>query len=158
MFEEKKRLKLELSHRGGGGDNVYLDIDRESAGTRRLLFMLGPIFRALDEGTLIVIDELDASLHTRACEAILELFGSQKTNPHGAQLVVTTHDTNLLHSPLVRRDQIWFVELNKKGATRVFPLTDIRTRKDDNIEKGYLQGRYGAIPNQLSAADLIHES
>ena len=113
------------------------------------------MFRALDEGTLLVIDESDASLHTQACEAVLALFSSATTNPKGAQLIATTHDTNLLRSPLLRRDQIWFTEKDAEGATHLYPLTDIRTRKGDNLEKGYLQGRYGAIPFAGPISDLI---
>ena len=140
------RTAIELAHLGRDGEQVYLDLDMESAGTRRLLFVLGPAFRALDEGTPLFVDELDASLHTQAAEAVLRLFCSPETNPKGAQLVATTHDTNLMRSPLLRRDQLWFTEKDAAGATRLYPLTDIRTRKGDDIGKGYLQGRYGAVP------------
>ena len=164
-----KSAAFELAHRGQDGEAIYLELDRESAGTRRLLIILGLSYRALGEGAVLVIDELDASLHTRACEGVLKLFCSPETNPKGAQIVATTHDTNLMNAPLLRRDQVWLTEkddvdatlmnapllrrdqvwLTEKdgvGATRLYPLTDIRTRKGDNIEKGYLQGRYGAIP------------
>ena len=118
----------------------------ESAGTLRLLMVLSLVFRALDDGAPVVIDELDASLHTLASEAVVLLFCSKKTNPKGAQLIATTHDTNLLDSQMLRRDQVWFTEKDAYGATLLFPLTEIRTRSSDNLEKGYLQGRYGAIP------------
>ena len=140
------RRPLKLAHRGRDGEPVYLDLERESAGTRRLLVVLGRVFQALDEGVPIFIDELDASLHTQAAEAVLRLFCSPKTNPKGAQLVATTHDTNLMRSPVLRRDQLWFIEKDAGGATRLYPLTDIRTRKGDDIGRGYLQGRYGAVP------------
>lgn len=109
----------------------------------------------MDQGTPILIDELNASLHTQACEAILALFSLPAINAKGAQLIATTHDTNLLHSPLLRRDQIWFTEKDGDGATHLYPLTDVRTRKGDNLERGYLQGRYGAIPFAGSASDLV---
>ncbi len=140
------RTSIELAHRGRDGEDVYLDLDLESAGTRRLLVVLVLVFQALDEGTLLFIDELDASLHTQAAEKVLRLFCSPGTNPKGAQLVATTHDTNLLRSPVLRRDQIWFTEKDAEGATVLYPLTDIRTRKGDDIGRGYLQGRYGAVP------------
>ena len=143
---EDKRVTIELAHRGRGDTPFYLDMERESAGTRRLLIVLALAFHALDEGAPLFIDELDASLHTKAAEAVLKLFCSRETNPKGAQLIATTHDTNLLDSSLLRRDEVWFTEKDNEGATRLYPLTDIRTRKDDNIEKGYLQGRYGAVP------------
>ena len=144
--ESPKQFTIELGHRGQGNDPFYLELDRESVGTRRLLVMLVFAFRALDEGATLFIDELNASLHTQAAETVLKLFCSRETNPKGAQLIATTHDTNLLASSLLRRDEVWFTEKDTEGATRIYPLTDIRTRRGDNIEKGYLQGRYGAVP------------
>ena len=142
-----KRVSVEFAHRAQDGTLVYLELERESAGTRRLLFVLSLAFRALDEGVPLFIDELDASLHTHACKDVLKLFCSRKNNPNGAQLVATTHDTNLMDSSVLRRDQLWFIRKDAEGATELFPLTDIRTRKGDDIEKGYLQGRYGAVPS-----------
>ncbi len=147
--------KVEFAHRGRDGAEVYFDLDDESDGTRQLVESLTPAFRALDTGSLMVVDELDASLHTQACEALLALFASPKTNPKGAQLIATTHDTNLLRSPFLRRDEVWFTEKDVEGATHLYPLTDFRTRKGDNLERGYLQGRYGAIPFAGSPADII---
>ena len=141
---------IELAHRGPQGD-VYLELERESAGTRRLLVVLGQLFDALDAGMPLVVDELDVSLHTQASLALVELFCSPRTNPNGAQLIATVHDTNLLDAPILRRDQIWFAEKCPEGATVIYPLTDIRTRKGDNLERGYLQKRYGATPRHLKA-------
>ena len=138
------KITIELAHRDRNGNDVYFGLNLESAGTRRLLIVLDLVFRALDRGTSLFIDELDASLHTQAAEEVLGLFCLPETNPKGAQLVATTHDTNLMRSPVLRRDQLWFIEKDRTGATRLYPLTDIRTRKGDNIEKGYLQGRFGA--------------
>ena len=143
---EDKEVTIELAHRGQDGGSIYFDLNWESAGTRRLLVVLELAFRALDDGVALYIDELDASLHTQACEAVLKLFCSSETNPKGAQLIATTHDTNLLNSPSLRRDQLWFTEKDDAGATQLYPLTDIRTRRGDNFERGYLQGRYGAVP------------
>ncbi|MYA79128.1 MAG: ATP-binding protein, partial [Acidobacteriia bacterium] len=144
---EGKQVSIEFAHRGRDGKEFYLEMQRESAGTIRLLFVLTLAFRALDEGVPLFIDELDASLHTYACEEVLKLFCSRKNNPNGAQLVATTHDTNLMGSPVLRRDQLYFIQKDAEGATGLYPLTDIRTRKGDDIEKGYLQGRYGAVPS-----------
>ena len=141
-----KRTTIELGHRGFGNEPFYLEFERESAGTRRLLIVLNLVFHTLNKGAPLFIDELTASLHTQAAEAVLKLFCSKETNPKGAQLIATTHDTNLLASSLLRRDEVWFTEKDIEGATRLYPLTDIRTRKGDNIEKGYLQGRYGGVP------------
>ncbi len=144
--EAHQQVSIELEHQAADGNRISLALERESSGTRRLLVMLGPIFKALDGGGVVIIDELGANLHTQVCEAILALFCSKETNPLGAQLVATTHDTNLLRSELLRRDQIWFAEKDSDGATEIYPLTDFKTRKGDNIEKGYVQGRYGAVP------------
>lgn len=146
---------IKLGHRNTDGEFTYFDLEHESAGTRRLLVLLSSAFQALDSGTAMIVDELDASLHTQACEALLALFSTPKTNPRGAQLVATTHDTNLLRCPSLRRDQVWFIEKGRDGASHLYPLTDIRTRKGDNIERGYLQGRYGAIPFSGSLVDLL---
>ena len=94
----------------------------------------------------MVIDELDASLHTDLVLRLVSLFTDPRINTKGAQLLATTHDTNLLSSDILRRDQIWFTEKDREGATRLFPLTDFRTRRQDNIERGYLDGRFGAVP------------
>ena len=148
LEDEDKHVAIELAHQGQGGKKVYFDLDRESAGTRRLLIILGQVYQALDKGLPLVVDELDASLHTYACEAVLKLFCTPETNGNGAQLIATTHDTNLMNSTLLRRDQFWFAEKNSEGATEIYPLTDIKTRKGDNVELGYLQGRYGALPGE----------
>lgn len=145
MFEAWQK-RLMLFHEVAGGGSIPLDLSRESAGTRRLLMTLSEIFRALDHGTPFVLDEIDSSLHTLAVEHILELFASEETNPYGAQLITTTHDTNLLRSAHLRRDEIWFTEKDRTGATQLYPLTDFSPRASANLEKGYLLGRYGAIP------------
>jgi hypothetical protein len=151
----KNQRYIELGHQGQNGNPVYLDFQTESDGTRRLLFLLSSAFGVLDEGSVFISDELNASLHTQACEALVSLFCSRETNPRGAQLIATTHDTNLLQSKTLRRDQIWFTEKTEEGATRLYPLTDIRTRKGDNLEKAYLQGRYGAVAVSGSVKDIL---
>jgi len=147
--------RISLGHEGHQGKLVFFDLALESGGTLRLLALLSSIFNALDKGSVIVIDELDASLHTYLAEDIVLLFNSKSTNKKGAQLIATTHDTNLLNAKTIRRDQIWFTEKNNKGATALYPLTDIKTRNTDNIEKGYLEGRFGAVPFRGSIEALI---
>ena len=147
--------QIQLGHKGVGGDSVYFDLQQESEGTKRLLRFLIPAFRALDAGAVMVVDELDASLHTHACDLVIALFSSPATNPKGAQLIATTHDTNLLQSAYLRRDQVWLAEKDAEGATHLYPLTDFRTRKTDNLERGYLEGRYGAIPFSGRSSDIL---
>jgi hypothetical protein len=151
----EQRVDVQLTHQGARDEPVYFELSQESEGTQRLLGLLAPAFRALDIGALMVVDELDASLHTHACELLIALFSSPKTNPKGAQLLATTHDTNLLRSSHLRRDQVWLTEKDSEGATHLYPLTDFRTRKSDNLERGYLQGRYGAIPFSGDPADVL---
>lgn len=152
---EKIDYKIQLAHQGPKEKVVYLDFKAESDGTKRLYLLLSYAFRALDKGTIFISDELDASLHTQACEALVSLFTAPETNPLGAQLIATTHDTNLLQSKMLRRDQVWFAEKTNEGATHLYPLTDIRTRKGDNLEKAYLQGRYGAVGVSGSVKDIL---
>ena len=151
--------EVELAHRGVDGNRVFFEGARESAGTRRLFIMLRFVFQALDHGTLLLIDELDSSLHPHACEAVLNLFCSHRSNPHGAQLLATVHNTSLMSSPIVRRDQLWFVEKERQGATKLYSLTDFKTRKGDDFELGYLQGRFGAVPFYAAPRDLeiVHQ-
>ena len=122
--DDDKHVAIELAHRGRQGESAYLDLDSESAGTRRLLIVLGLAYQALDKGTPLCIDEVDASLHTYASEAILKLFCRPEINRNGAQLIATTHDTNLMKSSCLRRDQLWFTEKTWEGATELYPLTD----------------------------------
>jgi AAA15 family ATPase/GTPase len=146
---------LQIGHQGEDGEPIYFDLPQESEGTRRLIRLLLPVFKVLDAGTAMAVDELDASLHTQACELVIALFSSRQTNPKGAQLIATTHDTNLLRSSHLRRDQVWLTEKDSRGATHLYPLTDFRTRKGDNLARGYLQGRYGAIPFSGQPSDIL---
>jgi AAA15 family ATPase/GTPase len=150
-----KLPSIQLSHPSVDGEPVFFDLDAESMGTKRLLSLLRPALRVLEQGGVLVIDEIDASLHTKACEAVIALFSFSVKNVAGAQLIATTHDTNLLRSAFLRRDQIWFTEKEPNGATHLYPLSDFHTRQGDNIEKGYLQGRYGAIPFAGAPDELI---
>ena len=114
--------------------------------------MAGHIFEVLDSGWVLVIDELDAKMHPLISQQIIKLFNDPKTNPNNAQLIFTTHDTHLLSSKMLRRDQIWFTEKNDVEQTDLYCLTDIvlpdgsKPRNDANYEKNYIAGRYGAIP------------
>lgn len=131
----------------GNERNVKLDFEEESLGTKNI-FILNPfLLHVLKEGKMLVIDELDRSLHPFLVKYIVKLFNSEEYNKNGAQLIFNTHDTNLLSLNLFRRDQIWFTEKDyKSGATDMYPLDDFPVRKTENIQKGYLNGRYGAIP------------
>jgi predicted ATPase len=154
---EEDDTAIELGHLDLNGRETFLPLKLESSGTRRLLNVMRIVYTALDEGSVVAIDELEASLHTQACEAILALFAIKETNPKGAQLLTTTHNTNLLTSEYLRRDQVWLVEKDKKSLSSVYPLTNIKTRKSDNLEKGYLEGRFGAVPFTKSILTFVTE-
>jgi AAA15 family ATPase/GTPase len=137
--------KLRLLHRFGD-KTVPLPLDQESGGTIAYLSLLGPVVDALRKGIPLLVDELDASLHPLLAIELIRLFNSPSTNPNGAQLIFNTHDTNLLSSGVLRRDQIWFTEKGQDASSHLFPLSDFKPRRQENLENGYLQGRYGAIP------------
>lgn len=131
--------------RADEGEEVAFDLFDESDGTQKLFEFAGGWLRALDSGATLFVDELDRSLHPKLTRYLVELFNSSD-NKKDAQLVFTTHDTTLLDPDLLRRDQIWFVEKNKESASQVYSLLEFSPRKDEALERGYLKGRYGAIP------------
>ncbi|NJO83671.1 MAG: AAA family ATPase [Blastochloris sp.] len=106
----------------------------------------GPIVSALQRGHVLAVDEIDGSLHPLLVRCLIALFHSAETNPHDAQLIMNTHDVTLLDTRLFRRDQIWFTEKDEHGASRLYPLSDYSPRKDEALTKGYMHGRYGAVP------------
>jgi hypothetical protein len=143
---DKRALRVvQLLHRIGG-QSVPLEARQESNGTLTYLSLLGPIVSALKTGAVLCIDELDKSLHPLIAVQVIRLFNSRPTNSQNAQLIFNTHDTNLLSSGDLRRDQIWFTEKDAEGSSHLYPLTDFKPRRQENLENGYLQGRYGAIP------------
>ncbi|MCW3097830.1 MAG: hypothetical protein JWL77_3448 [Chthonomonadaceae bacterium] len=119
---------------------------QESEGTRKLFSMAGKIVEVLKHGHILAIDEMDARLHPSLTRKIVELFHSRVSNPKNAQLIFATHDTNLLDNRLFRRDQIWFTEKNRMGATDLYSLAELKVRNDASYERDYIDGRYGAIP------------
>jgi AAA15 family ATPase/GTPase len=107
---------------------------------------VGTWLQSLRAGQIVIADELDASLHPILVRKLIEMFHDTDINTGNAQLIFNTHDTTLLDLTLFRRDQIWFVEKEKYGESHLYPLSDFSPRKDESLHKGYLQGRYGAIP------------
>lgn len=153
---EKEAKEVIFSHQIGNSLQPFREF-QESRGTIAFLSSLAPILRALDGGGLLCIDELDHSLHPLLAIEVIRLFCDPKRNPKGAQLIFNTHDTNLLSADLLRRDQIWFTEKARDGASQLYPLTDFKPRREENLETGYLQGRYGAIPFLNPDGLLGHE-
>lgn len=137
--------QVSLVHRGRAS-GVRLPFMAESDGTKHLFMLAGYVFETLQSGGVLCIDELDASLHPSMALELVRLFNDPKRNPKNAQLLFNTHNTLLLSQKVLRRDQIWFTEKDSEGATHLYPLTDFKPRREENIELGYLQGRYGAVP------------
>ena len=131
-------------------DDPWLALDQESDGTKALFFRAQLIIDVIWSGGIIVIDELEKSLHPLLAQRIIDLFNDPLGNPLNAQIIFTTHDTNLLSglrsSVPLRRDQVWLTEKSRQGSTHLLPLTVYQPRKGENLEKGYLIGRYGGIP------------
>ena len=134
--------------------NFDFDI-QESAGTQKLLAILGPFFESLESGDSLFIDELDSRLHPNIVSHLIKMFNSKDTNPNNAQLIFNTHNTNLLNENLFRRDQVWFTEKNRYGEAKLFSLADIKIRKGENYEEKYLDGRYGGVPYLEDISNLF---
>ena len=136
-----------LRHQMIGGKSAELDIDEESHGTQKMFALAGPWLDSLAEGNVIVFDELHDNLHPALVRFLINRFHDPESNPHGAQLVFSTHDTSILDQDMFRPDQIWFCERDEHLETSLFPLSDFRPRRGvENLEKAYLAGRFGALP------------
>ena len=149
--QKQKNIKISMIHEIKDDNNKVkpydLNLINESSGTQ-ILFSFAPILKdVFENGKILVVDEIERSLHPNLVEMIIRFFHNPEINKGNAQLIFNTHDTNLLSLELFRRDQIWFAEKNaEKGTTDLYPLDDFSVRKTENIQKGYLNGRYGAIP------------
>lgn len=146
---EYEAMGFSLTHRGTAGE-IELDASDESLGTLIWLGLVGPVVESLTEGSVFLVDELDASLHPMLVSRLIRLFEDPKTNPRRAQLIFNTHDVTILGdstpSNLVSRDQIWFTEKLNDGRSRLYPLSDFSPRKGEAIARRYIAGRYGATP------------
>jgi energy-coupling factor transporter ATP-binding protein EcfA2 len=122
---------------------VEFEESEESDGTRALFAFAGPWLDVIENERVLVVDELDTSLHPLLVHHLVKRLHHEGTK---AQLIFTTHDTTLLSQKLLRRDQVWFMEKDAKSSTRLYPLSDFSPRDNEAIERGYLNGRYGGIP------------
>jgi len=142
----QKHIDVFMQHQVKENITISFPIEEESSGTQRFFALSGPLNEVLKNGWTLFIDELDASLHPLLVRYLISLFHNPVSNPKGAQLIFNTHDTTLMDCCLFRRDQIWFVEKDNNGCSHLYPLLDFSPRKDEALAKGYLMGRYGAIP------------
>ncbi len=150
-IDSVSHIVLKFFHNGFDGKHnkigVQFNIDEESDGTQRLFSLIGPWMNSLKNGSILVIDELDSKLHPFLCEYLIGMFNNPEINTSNSQLVFTTHNSTFLDQDIFRRDQIWFTEKDAEfGNTNLFSLLEFNQRRDANIEKGYLAGRYGAVP------------
>ncbi len=137
---------ITFGHRVEGGETVYFDRRYESAGTQMLFGVIGPLLDAIEKGKLLVVDDMDSSLHPMVTRFIVGLFHDPSMSEKDAQLWMTTHDTSLLDAEVMRRDQFWFVDKDARQASVLVPLSDFSPRKNEALERGYLRGRYGGLP------------
>lgn len=143
---ESELPDVEFCHITPEGKEQWFDRRYESYGTQRLLGYAAPLLDAIDNGKLIVVDEFDTSLHPLLTRYILQMLHKPHLSQKGAQLWMTTHDTSLLDPEMLRRDQVWFVEKSARQTTELYSLMDFSPRRSEALERGYLQGRYGATP------------
>jgi hypothetical protein len=156
---EDREVMMPLFTHRSGDRAVAFELEQESQGTQRFFNLIGPIIDILQNGKTLIVDELDSSLHPLLVRRIIEMFHNPELNTQGAQLLFTTHDTSLLDvTNLLRRDQIWLTEKSTNHATVLAPLTEFSPRKGEALERGYLMGRYGAVPMLDSFSNALKKS
>lgn len=157
--EEERQLYMQ---RTVNGKLYELPFDDESDGTKKLIAALPVILLALEEGRLVIIDELDAKLHPKLLRYVISLFKNRKLNTKGAQLLFTSHDMTTMRNTVFRRDEIWFAASDENHESEIYSLYEIRREDNERInntaayDKQYLEGRYGADPflsNMLTGGD-----
>lgn len=151
-------IRLKAKHRMNDGETTTFEFEEESDGTKRLMHLIPALIDSKRREKVYVVDEIDRSLHPLLSKLFLQFYLDEKAFMQG-QLILTTHETNLLNLDILRRDEIWFVEKDKKGASHFSSLAEYKVRNDLKIAKGYLQGRFGAIPfiGDLKHLDLQRE-
>jgi len=141
------RSAVEFSH-ARDGSFVWLHAAEESAGTQRLAALFGPLLSAIEHGKLLLVDEFDLSLHPLVARYLMQMINDPEISDRGAQLLLTSHNTTLMDVNVLRRDEIWLMELDEHDASQLSPVwrSPVPPRKHELIGKGYLRGRYGAVP------------
>jgi uncharacterized protein len=143
---KRSSKRPQLTHRAPTGLSLMLPWHSESAGTHRLFALVGPWLDILQSGYTVCVDELETSMHPLMVRELLRLFFSDQENPNRAQVIFTTHNPLLLDPTLIRRDQVWFTDKDDEGKAHLYPLTDYEPRVGESLVRGYLAGRYGAVP------------
>ena len=142
---EIKAYKLMTAHINAEGEETLFELNQESDGTQRLLDIAPGLLEIFVQDRTYIIDEIDRSLHPDITTSILKAF-LNNTPDIKSQLIVTTHETNLLNQNILRKDELWFVQKNKQGQSKLYSLEEYQTRFDNDIRRGYLAGRFGGLP------------
>lgn len=160
---DDEKLKIDAVHKMVDCDCfASIPLQQESAGTLKMFALYPWLNTILSSGGILIIDELNSKLHPLLVRVFIQTFLNKELNPNKAQLIFTTHDSWQLNSNLLRRDEIWFTEKQNNGISQLYSLADFsdedgtKIRKDENYEKNYLLGKYGAIPT-LKRFDLFKE-
>ena len=145
------QIKAQSKHKGvleNGDTGLFnLELEDESDGTRKLMSLAPAIESVLEKGGVLLVDEIERELHPMLVNFIIAKFQSKNSNPNGAQIIFTTHNTELMNMEFMRKDQIYFADKNREdGSSELYSVTDFTTKTADNIRKGYLAGTYGATP------------
>jgi hypothetical protein len=153
--------EIKTLHKKYDEKNVLMGLEmfgfefEESEGTKKIFALSGPIIDTLLNGKVLFVDELDSRLHPKIIQYIIELFNSKEHNPNNAQLIFVSHNTNILNRRNFRRDQVWFVEKDEYGSSKLFSLIEYKVRNTASFDKDYLEGKYGAVP-VLEDIDLLN--
>jgi hypothetical protein len=143
--ERNEVLRPRFTHTAGDVAAV-MEYEDESQGTQKLFALAGPLFDIIQSGKVLVVDELDRSLHALLVRHFIQVFNDPQINKSGAQLIFSTHDTSQLDAGILRRDQVWFTDKAADQSSSLTPLLEFSPRKDEALERGYLRGRYGGVP------------
>lgn len=163
MENGQDKLKIDTKHKMIDENKfAYIPLQQESAGTLKMFALYPWLMAVLPYGGVLFIDELNSKLHPLLVRTFIQIFLNEELNPHNAQLIFTSHDTWQLNANLLRRDEIWFTEKQSNGISNLYSLVDFldengdKIRKDENYEKNYLLGKYGAIPT-LKCFDILNK-
>ncbi len=139
-------------HRGtnknGEKELFPLELSEESDGTRKLMAIAPAIESVMNKGGVLLVDELERELHPMLVNYLVSKFQSKRTNTNNAQIIFTTHNTELMNEEIMRKDQLYFVDKSQaNGVSELYSISEFSTKTSENIQKGYLVGKYGATPN-----------
>jgi AAA15 family ATPase/GTPase len=156
VLKDAEKYEVKTIHSVIGGETCSLGLEEESDGTQRLFWLAGLWLEALSKGKILFVDELHESLHPKLLRFLVAQFHNPKVNRFNAQLIFTTHDTSILDQKFLRRDQVWFVEKKPDNSSLLYSLMEFSPRKDrEQLERSYLEGRYGALPYFKNITDAM---